>query len=894
MAEKSLVITIKAKVDDILAGLKRVTDQSEKLESQLAGAAKVSGVAFAALTGVVALSVAKFAEFEKGFTNVVTLLDDGSFKTKTLTQGIASLKKGVMDLSVTTGESFDKLNKGLFDLISAGIPADKAMSVLAAATDLAAAGATDTAVAVDGLTSSLNAYGLSADQAKNVSEKFFTAQKNGKTTVEQMAAGFGLVGPAAAGMGISLNELLGSVAAVTNSGLQTNAAYTGMKAALTNILKPTDDAAKEARRLGIEFNSTALKSQGLEKFLKSITGSAKYTDESISKLFGSSEAFNFVLALAGPQAQTFTKILADLGDQAVLDANYDRALAAAKETVAKAFERITQSASSAAAVLGEKFAPIILSLSDSVVKMTKWFMGLDDVWVTTIAKAVEFATIFAGLIFSFTAVGLGAVKAISIFKDLQGAFVIFTGIAEGSAIAFAGWTAVATGGLSLVLAFLPEIIGALKEAIPWWQEFFGVATGPEAKAAATALDDNKAAIAKTQDAIKELTPKWKEAQGAQKDYYRDLLLNAYAGLAALKKQQEELGKGPDGKPASAAAAKEDPAIAAAKAKKKAIALETLEQIENAKNANAILLAQQQGATAEEIDILKQKFELKKNLENANGIANDELRALELAKIETQNQMLMVKAQEIADKKIAFQTEQGGLSEAARDGLMLRDLTALQASIETKTQMESDYQRSIIEKKRAAQKQQFDDAQKYGAAYAALNSVINSDEVKAFASTASTLSALQNSKNEEMKKVGKAAAIVQIGIQTAVGAISAYASLAPIPIIGPVLGAAAAGFVIAYGAEQVATVTGAAKGSLVGGIGVGDKVPYNLERGELVVPEKATNQFLPVLAREQNKIESSDQNNNQNQGVNEIGIRLLDRAEDFITVEQQKKQALGIF
>lgn len=70
-----------------------------------------------------------------------------------------------------------------------------------------------------------------------------------------------------------------------------------------------------------------------------------------------------------------------------------------------------------------------------------------------------------------------------------------------------------------------------------------------------------------------------------------------------------------------------------------------------------------------------------------------------------------------------------------------------------------------------------------------------------------LSRLQNSKNSEMVAIGKAAAIANIGIDTARGAVAAYAALAPIPFVGPGLGAAAAAAMIAYGAEQTAQVAG---------------------------------------------------------------------------------------
>jgi hypothetical protein len=70
-----------------------------------------------------------------------------------------------------------------------------------------------------------------------------------------------------------------------------------------------------------------------------------------------------------------------------------------------------------------------------------------------------------------------------------------------------------------------------------------------------------------------------------------------------------------------------------------------------------------------------------------------------------------------------------------------------------------------------------------------------------------LSGMQNSKNKVMVGVGKAAAIANIAINTANAAMGAHAALDSIPVVGPGLGIAAAGSIIAMGAEKSAGVAG---------------------------------------------------------------------------------------
>lgn len=100
------------------------------------------------------------------------------------------------------------------------------------------------------------------------------------------------------------------------------------------------------------------------------------------------------------------------------------------------------------------------------------------------------------------------------------------------------------------------------------------------------------------------------------------------------------------------------------------------------------------------------------------------------------------------------------------------------------------------------------------AYANFEKLTNKEREQAQSDTINNLSALQRSGNAQMKAIGKSAALVQIGMSTSEGAIKAYASLAGIPLVGPALGAAAAGALIAYGAERARNVIGLETGGIV--------------------------------------------------------------------------------
>lgn len=95
--------------------------------------------------------------------------------------------------------------------------------------------------------------------------------------------------------------------------------------------------------------------------------------------------------------------------------------------------------------------------------------------------------------------------------------------------------------------------------------------------------------------------------------------------------------------------------------------------------------------------------------------------------------------------------------------------------------------------------------------------------------------LTNSKNKELNRIGKVAAIAQIGISTAKGAVEAFNSASFLPAPANILvGSAMAGTVIAYGAEQISNV---AKNSFaVGSTNIEQDQLANIHKGEIIVPK----------------------------------------------------------
>lgn len=326
-ADGSVVILIEGDDHDLKSKL-------DGIGSVAAGAAKTAVAAIAgistALAGVAAAAVKAGAEYETSLAKVGTIAD-------TSAKSLSSLSGEILQLSNDTGEGAAQLNEALYSAISAGADTEYAVDLVAVAVKAARGGFTDTETAVDGLTSALNAYAMETADAEELANKFLVTQNLGKTTFGQLAGSIGTVAPTANAAGVSVEELLASVAALTANGIGTSEAMTGMKAALSNIIKPTGEAAKLAQQLGIDFSAASLQTKGWAGFLADLQEKTGGNTDQLATLFGSVEALNTVLTLTSDQGTALmTKALGEMETNATaLDDAYEAMSGTLEVTVKK-------------------------------------------------------------------------------------------------------------------------------------------------------------------------------------------------------------------------------------------------------------------------------------------------------------------------------------------------------------------------------------------------------------------------------------------------------------------------------------------------------------------------------------------------------------------------------
>jgi len=319
---------VKRDLRDIADNADRSAVAMERLGSRSTVAMKKASVGtrvFAAATararlGVIGLGLAAAAMVRGAFSGAKGLdsaLAEASTLLKGTTEEMTLMREEAIRMASQFGGSSTEQVRAFYQAISAGSAtvADAAV-VLDAANKLAVGGVTDVTTSVDVLTSVLNAYASTGLTASEASDSLFVAVKAGKTTVGELASALGQVLPFASATGVAFDEVAAAIAALTTQGQSTSLAVTGVRASLGAILKPTSEAEKLAKKLGIEFNVAGLRAKGFGGFLEDVREKTNNSQAQMSILFGGLEALTAVLGFAGGAGVVFNETMDAMADKA--------------------------------------------------------------------------------------------------------------------------------------------------------------------------------------------------------------------------------------------------------------------------------------------------------------------------------------------------------------------------------------------------------------------------------------------------------------------------------------------------------------------------------------------------------------------------------------------------
>jgi len=377
--QDDLLLKVGLKLDDVIADFRKLNTSVGKVDDKLKKASKdwqksfakfglaINGLqqGFNILNRTIGVGVRDIAKFQTEMVRVNTIIN-------LTTANFNRMTKAVINLSKDIPQTVEQLSQGLFQVVSAGVEASKAMDFLTVSAKAATAGFTNTEISVDAITSVINAFGKEVDEAEQVADVFFTTIRLGKTELDLLSPTLGQFVPQAAAAGISFEEVSAAMATLTKSAIPTARAATGIGRAITEMVKPASKAEKAIIDLGFATGQAGIDALGFQGTVKELVDNGA----NLIEIFGD-EAARAVLTLGN----NYELAASDLDQMTKAAGAMDTAFSMANETL-----------ENQGVLLQNELKAIYLNFSDVLIPgwttALKWLRAaLDDTTEATRAMA---------------------------------------------------------------------------------------------------------------------------------------------------------------------------------------------------------------------------------------------------------------------------------------------------------------------------------------------------------------------------------------------------------------------------------------------------------------------------------------------------------------------------
>ena len=321
-------------------------------------------------------SIETASDFEYSMNKIVGLVGIGRDK-------VAGFKKEIMDMSLATGQTSTKLAESLYYITSAGFKEGaQALRILEVAARGSTAGLGDMVDVSKLLVFSMNAYKKSGLSATNVADIFVAAVREGALEAGDFAGAIQSVIPIASAMGVGLEQVAGSMAAMSLQGASAQNAAVYLKGMLNALLKikPGGMASKALKEFGLtaeDLYSELAKPNGLMNVLMRLQELSKKStgNQFLKEIFRDIRAMTGELSLTGENLEYNQFVMNE-----VAKAGGD--LARADDAVSNGMDKMRKTLASLSEIikikLGDDLAKIVLPAFKSLLETIKGIVNAFD------------------------------------------------------------------------------------------------------------------------------------------------------------------------------------------------------------------------------------------------------------------------------------------------------------------------------------------------------------------------------------------------------------------------------------------------------------------------------------------------------------------------------------
>lgn len=312
------VVEYKKKLEDASNTVKHFGEDMQRIGGEISDVGqKISSFGDTLTTYVttplVALGTASIkasSDFTDGMAKIYTIATESQ-------KPMAEMREELEQLSASSAFGLEDLTEATYQAVSASVDTAHAVGFVNDATRLARAGFTDTTMAVDLLTTAINAYGYKAEDAAYISDVLLKTQNDGKTVINELAGSMGTVIPTAAAYNVSLENLAAAYVMMTKQGINTARSTTFLNSMFTELERASSDVSKIlAEKTGKSFAQLMDEGKSLGDVLGILYDAVGKDDEAFARLWKNVRAGRGGLALVNTGVDAFNTALQRVSNSA--------------------------------------------------------------------------------------------------------------------------------------------------------------------------------------------------------------------------------------------------------------------------------------------------------------------------------------------------------------------------------------------------------------------------------------------------------------------------------------------------------------------------------------------------------------------------------------------------
>ncbi|AUV61427.1 tape measure [Pontimonas phage phiPsal1] len=423
-------------------------------------AAGVATGAVAAIGGIATAATRMASEFETSFAKIQGLVGVS-------TEEIGKLEEAAIRLGPQFGKSAQEAADALFFITSSGLRGAEAVDVLEASLKASAAGLGDVEPIANAATAAMNTYGAENLSGADAVDALTEAVRLGQLAPAELSGALGKVIPIAKELGVSFEETTGLVAGLTRGGLSASEAVTGVRGAMQAVLKPTGEAADMLEQYGTSTGEvrSMIEDDGLLATFGHLREMFAGNEEDFTRLIGSQEGLNAVLAMTGEASEEYTDIVSQMTDEV---GALDEAFGAVEQTAGFKFDKAMETAKASLLPVGETLLDIGSKLLDDLMPTIELLAPLfEETFAVLEEPLAEMAALIPPVIEAFMPLLPVVGELVGLIAEIAVALMpLFLSVMELLMPIIEIFMTVLESVVDIFIAFLPALTAIVDAIIP--------------------------------------------------------------------------------------------------------------------------------------------------------------------------------------------------------------------------------------------------------------------------------------------------------------------------------------------------------------------------------------------------------------------------------------------